>query len=83
MHAPLLFEHRPSGFLASALRQVLVPRAEANSPASRVVVRVHAARIASEQPDSRDGLRGLRYGLAIEVVAAIFVYGVWRLVHLL
>ena len=28
-------------------------------------------------------LRGLRYGIAIELTAAAMVYGVWRLVHLL
>jgi hypothetical protein len=28
-------------------------------------------------------LRGLRYGIAIELAAAAMLYGLWRLVHLL
>ena len=42
--------------------------------------------LASEDTDDRDGvprcIRGIRFALAIEAVAAVMIYGIWQLSHL-
>lgn len=59
------------------------------SPASAPLLRAASSFPDSEdtaEPDqAEDGacMRGVRYALAIEAVAAFFIYGVWHLWHIL
>lgn len=68
--------------LASATASSAALYPETARPIAQPAVASLAARTAAAW-NASGCLRGLRYGIAIELAASAMIYGIWRLVHLL